>query len=218
MNIPRICTALVANEPEAVEKITPLVDMFEVRIDLIGKGWQELVKRLEKPWIACNRCAHEGGRGNMSDEKRMETLIKATELGASIVDIELRTRNLADIIPMIKEKAECLISFHNLEDTPPLEDMKNIVRSQLKAGADICKVVCSARKPEDNLATLQLIKEFPENRIISFCMGESGLISRLLSPLAGGYLTYAAIRRGKESAPGQLTVEEVTKLYKTVQE
>ncbi|MFC1909742.1 type I 3-dehydroquinate dehydratase [Chloroflexota bacterium] len=217
MNKPIICTSLVTSESKGLEIITPLVDLFEVRIDMIGRNWQELVKRLGKPWMACNRYAQEGGKGSMSEEKRLDTLLKAVDLGASIVDIELRTRTLADMVPLIKQKAECLISFHNFESTPPLEDIKNIVRSQIKAGADICKVVCNARKPEDNLTALQLIKEFPENRIVSFCMGELGIISRLLSALAGGYFTYASIQRGKESASGQLTVEEITKLFKMVQ-
>ena len=55
MKKPRICASMVNNDPEAVREIEPLVDLFEVRIDLIGDGWQELVKQFKKPWIACNR-------------------------------------------------------------------------------------------------------------------------------------------------------------------
>ena len=60
-NKPRICAAIVNDDLEAVKGVEPLVDLFEVRIDLIGSGWQELVKHLEKPWIACNR-RRSGGR------------------------------------------------------------------------------------------------------------------------------------------------------------
>ena len=59
---PRICAVLVSNEIKEVREIEPFVDLFEARIDLIGDGWQELVKQLRKPWIACNRNATEGGR------------------------------------------------------------------------------------------------------------------------------------------------------------
>lgn len=62
MKKPRICAAMVNNDPEAVREIEPFVDLFEVRIDLIGDGWQELVKQFKKPWIACNRRVDEGGR------------------------------------------------------------------------------------------------------------------------------------------------------------
>ena len=57
MKRPRICAVIVNNDPEAVKGIEPLVDLFEVRIDLIGDDWQELVGQLEKPWIGCNRRA-----------------------------------------------------------------------------------------------------------------------------------------------------------------
>ena len=58
----RICAVITANDPEAVREVEPLADLFEVRIDLIGEGWQSLVKTLRKPWIACNRLADEGGK------------------------------------------------------------------------------------------------------------------------------------------------------------
>ena len=67
------------------------------------------------------------------------------KLGASIIDIELATPSLADLVKEIKGKAECLISYHNLKGTPPLEDLRQIVNRQLAAGADICKVVTTAR-------------------------------------------------------------------------
>lgn len=213
MSKPRICAALVANEPEAVKEIEPLVDLIEVRIDLIIAGWQGLVKLFHKPWLACNRVPQEGGRGSSNEEKRIEELLEALELGADIVDIELRTEKLAKIVPVIKQRAKCLISYHDLDDTPALEEMKSIVRSQLKAGADICKVVTTARKFEDNLAVLQLIREFPGIKLVSFCMGDMGLISRVLCPLVGGYFTYASIEKGKVSAPGQITVRELKALY-----
>jgi len=42
MKRPRICTVIVNNDLEAVKKVKSLVDLFEVRIDLIGDSWQEL--------------------------------------------------------------------------------------------------------------------------------------------------------------------------------
>lgn len=44
-------------------------------------------------------------------------------------------------------------------------------------------------------------------------MGERGLISRLLSPKFGGYLTYGALEAGAISAPGQPTAKDLLDLY-----
>ena len=78
MNRPKICAVIINKDLEAIRKIEPLVALFEVRIDLIGNGWQELVKQLQKPWIACNRRADEGGRWENDEARRVEELLKAT--------------------------------------------------------------------------------------------------------------------------------------------
>jgi len=44
-------------------------------------------------------------------------------------------------------------------------------------------------------------------------MGELGHISRILTSRFGGFLTFASLEIGKESAPGQLTVDELSKIY-----
>lgn len=216
MKRPRICAVIATKDSELIEAIEPLVELFEVRIDLIGGGWQELAKQLNKPWIACNRRAEEGGKWRGDEARRIDELLKAVKLGADIVDIELETRNLEEAIPLIKKRAKCLLSFHELEKTPSLDMMKGIVNRQLEAGADICKVITTAQRFEDNLTILQLITESPKTKMVSFAMGPLGLASRILGPLVGGDFTYASIEKGKESAAGQLTVRELRKIYEMV--
>lgn len=216
MKKPKICAVIVNKELKAVKGVEPLVDLFEVRIDLIGDGWQELAKQFSKPWIACNRSAEEGGQWPGSEARRIEQLLRAIELGADIVDIELETKNLKNIVPLVRKRTKCLLSFHDLEKTPPLDEMKKIVGRQLKAGADICKVVTTARGFEDNPTVLELISEFPEVKLISFAMGPLGATSRVLCPLVGGEFTYASIEKGQESAEGQLTVRDLRKIYEMV--
>lgn len=213
MNKPRICAVITDNDLPAIRGIETLADLFEVRIDLIGKGWQKLAGQLKKPWIACNRRREEGGSWQGNESERIKELLRATELGAGIIDIELETRGLEETIKSIKKKAKCLISYHDLQGTPALDSMKEIIKRELKAGADICKLVTTARKFADNLSVLQLIAEFPETRMVSFAMGPSGSISRILCPLVGGDFTYASIGEGQESAPGQITVRDLNKIY-----
>jgi len=218
MNKPRICAVIVNGDLAAVKKVEPHVDLFEVRIDLIGAGWKELAGRLKKPWIACNRNAEEGGNWKGSEEKRIEELLSAIDLGAKIIDIELSTGNLKETVKLIKKRAGCILSFHDFKETPSLDSMREITQRQIDAGADICKVVTTAQKFEDNNAVLRLISEFPETRIVSFAMGTQGLISRILCPLAGGDFTYASIETGKESAPGQVNAADLRKIYGTLQD
>ena len=213
MNKPKICATITDNDINAVLEIEPLVDLLEVRIDLIGEGWQELTRKLGKPWIACNRLADEGGKWQGSEARRVEKLLEAIELGAAMIDIELNTNNLGNIVQIIKRRVKCIISYHDLKGTPSLNEMEKILRKQSKAGADVCKIVTTARNFEDNIAILNLVSEHPELRVIAFAMEPAGYLSRVISPLVGGDFTYASIGKGKESAPGQLTVQELAIIY-----
>ena len=216
MKKPGICAVIVNRDLAAVREVEPLVELFEVRIDLVGDGWEEIARELKKPWIACNRLREEGGSWQGTEARRKEELLKAIGLGAAIVDLELTTANLENMISLVKKSAKCLLSFHVMEKTPALDSLKEMVKRQLAGGADICKVVTTAQKFEDNLTVLRLITEFPETKMVAFAMGETGLPSRILSPLVGGEFTYAAISTGAESAPGQITVAQLHKLYQMV--
>jgi len=216
MKKPRICLVIVNNDIEAIKEVESFADLLEVRIDLVGAGWQELVKHLNKPWIACNRSSEEGGNWKESEARRIEELLKATELGADIIDVELRTRDLEQVVSQVKKRAKCLLSLHELAGTPPFDEMKEIVTRQLAAGADVCKVITTAQRFEDNLTVLRLVAGFPQTKIVSFAMGPLGSVSRILCPLIGGYFTYASIEEGKESASGQIPIRDLKQIYEMV--
>jgi len=216
MKRPRICAVIVNSDVEAVKNVESLVDLFEVRIDLVGAGWRDVAAKLTKPWIACNRRKEEGGGWRGGEVDRVKELLSALELKPVIVDLELATENLVEIVPQVKKQAKCLLSYHDFEGTPPLGELVGIVRRQMKAGADIGKVVTTATKFEDNLTALQLIADFRQARVVSFAMGPLGFVSRVLCPLVGGDFTYASIETGKESAAGQITVRDLRKLYEVL--
>ena len=88
----------------------------------------------------------------------------------------------------------------------------------MKAGADICKLITTALQIEDNWRTLQLIREFPDIRVVSFAMGPLGTLSRVLCPLVGGDFTYASMMKGRESAEGQVAVSDMIRIYEMVME
>ena len=213
MNKPRICLSIIENKPEAIRKIEPAVDLFEIRLDILKDDWRKTAAALSKPWIACNRSLEEGGQGEPNTELRMEALLAAAKAGASIIDIELATAGLAEKVKLVKKYAQCLVSFHDLKATPPLDKLIKIVEGQIQTGADICKVVTTATKFEDNVTILKLIRHFPEIKIAAFAMGEAGRPSRILSPLCGGYFTYACLEEGQQAAAGQIAVKEIREIY-----
>jgi 3-dehydroquinate dehydratase-1 len=212
----RICGVITGADLDAVRKAEGQADLFEVRIDLIGSRWQEVASTLNKPWIATNRNAANRGRYVGSEKHRLDELLTALDTGADIIDIEIETPGLEDIVNKVKGKAKCLISYHDWTTTAPPEKLSAMVHRQLAAGADICKVVTTATQIEDNLSLLELPSLFPWTSVIALAMGTAGALSRVLSPLAGGYLTYASIGMGSASAPGQLSLESMRSIYRTL--
>ena len=47
MKQPRICATIIDSNTEKVKQVEPLVDLYEVRIDLIGDDWQKVIKKLD---------------------------------------------------------------------------------------------------------------------------------------------------------------------------
>jgi len=216
MDKPKICAVVVSDDLEAVKRAELLADMLELRMDLVGSGWPEVARYLHKPWIATMRDSEHRGKFSGSEEERVDQLIQAVTLGANIIDVELDCPALGDLAKSVKGRSRCMVSYHDWDGTPPLEQLSGIVQRQFAAGAEICKVVTMARNVYDNLAVLKLLGLFPWIDIISFAMGPVGALSRVLSPLSGGYLTYASIDETSGSAPGQMSVEALRKIYRMI--
>ena len=85
----------------------------------------------------------------------------------------------------------------------------------IRLEADVVKIVPFARSWEDNLSILSLIPYAKERnqKIVAFCMGEKGKISRIFSPFLGAAWTYASLNRSRASASGQLTVGEMREIW-----
>jgi 3-dehydroquinate dehydratase type I len=159
----------------------------------------------------------EGGQWQDNESKRLKELLSALELGAGFVDIELGTPDISQVVREVKGRAELIVSCHFFSDTPPISRLCRVVENELAAGADICKVVTTARDLKDNTEVLELIRVYPQARIIAFAMGEVGQISRLLSPMMGGYLTWGSTEEGRESAGGQMPVTYIRKIYRMLE-
>ncbi|MCD6537662.1 type I 3-dehydroquinate dehydratase, partial [Candidatus Bathyarchaeota archaeon] len=71
-----------------------------------------------------------------------------------------------------------------------------------------------AQSIKDNVKCLLLVNEMSKlTRIVAFAMGRLGLISRILSPIFGGYFTFASLTENMKTAPGQFTIDELRMLY-----
>ena len=211
-----ICIPITARSAEdtvsEMLSASKYADIVELRIDYIPELQnaetciEESLKRKTKPVIITNRPEREGGKFNGREQDRLHLLQKAIELGADYVDVEY------DSIKQItrRNSSKIIISHHNFKETP--HNLSKIYDDICQQKPDIVKIVTYANDIIDNIRIFELLKS-AQIPTISFCMGESGYISRILTKKFGGFLTFASLEKGKESAPGQLTVDELSKIY-----
>jgi len=192
-------------------------DIVEIRLDYLKEfeGIEKL-KEIRKPLIATCMPKWEGGKFKGSEDERISILQDSIKF-SDYISIELRTK--ADLRNKIINEARensvrVIVSYHDFEKTPDEEEILEILKNEKEAGGDIVKI---AFMPKDYGDVLRTMKVLVENKleipIIAISLGELGKISRILGHLFGSYMTFASPGKGKESAPGQLTVDELKKVF-----
>jgi len=219
-----ICIPIMAHDNhDALKKMAeaaPLADILEIRLDVMETfDLKEIVKFAPRPVIATYRSKKEGGKGGADYGTWVRYLLDATKAGADFVDVEY-TLPLAYRSQVFQARgvSKIILSTHLLYETPPKERLEAILRKMAAAGPDIVKIVTQAKKPEDNLRILALIPVAKELdiKIIAFCMGRLGRVSRIATTPLGGYLTFASLATGQESASGQIPAGKMKKILETL--
>lgn len=191
-------------------------DMVELRIDqfhdVVELG--TLLQTLTIPSIVTCRPTWEGGESDLSDEERLRLLdlsnFFTTARLVPYIDIELETLRR---VPGAREKLarSLIISTHDFQGRP--ERLNNLIVEMTDAGGSVNKIVWMARSIRDNVEAFEIL-ENRQKSTIALCMGEAGLISRVLAKKFSAFLTFAALEAGGGTAPGQVSIHDMKRLYR----
>jgi 3-dehydroquinate dehydratase / shikimate dehydrogenase len=225
LRLPRVCVAVIGNDPnEMAEKAEALVrdnSFLEFRLDYLPKPGLAMVriKRFidSHPGtvvIATCRRVVNGGKFRGSIASQLDILNKSVAAGCQLVDVELQTalKSKPDQIQKLRNKAALVLSFHDFRGTKKLDET---LEKMLAYPADFYKVVSTATTLSDNVTVIKfLAREGDRHSVVSMCMGEQGIISRVLGVRAGSTFTFASAGSGQETAPGQVTAQELRSVYR----
>lgn len=109
-----------------------------------------------------------------------------------------------------------ILSTHDFEGRPA-DLTRRVLRMQAEPAASVVKFAFRARSQRDNLEVFDLLRDNRDSGgkpMIGLAMGEFGLMSRVLAPKFGGFLTFASLRRAGATAPGQPTVRDLLDGYR----
>jgi 3-dehydroquinate dehydratase type I len=193
--------------------------LLEWRLDVTREPEVESVLRQAPlPVIATVRPSEHGGHFHGTKEEQLQLLLRSAAGGSSYVDWEFRQEeDLPEDLASMREQV--ILSYHNFHETPPKNTLESLFKEMAAIRTGVVKVVTLARKMEDNLSLLNLIGQGREQgvKVVAFCLGSLGRISRVACLLVGGAFTYAALERGAEAAPGQFTLPEMHRLLEMLQ-
>jgi len=194
----------------------------EVRLDYLEEpapSLARLFRTLPGPVIATNRLAAEGGRWTGTEVDRLGLLAEALNLGVTCLDLELAAdASFRREVWERRGKTRLILSWHDFTGTPDAARLEAVLEEMLAAESDVIKMVAMAREPADNLRLLSLIPRAQAHGkdVIAFCMGPLGKWSRIAAPLLGSWLTFAPISKQGASASGQLTVNDLKRVWNTL--
>ena len=201
-------------------------DLVELRLDYLGQlddaKIGDVVDFDDIPKIVTIRSKGENGYWEGEERQRITHLLTCLSFGAQYVDIEDSTDIgwRYEIAKACKNnKAQMIISHHDFKKTPPKQEMVDICKNEFAGGASIAKIAVTPQKIEDVMNVLSVTEQLKGQgkQVIGVSMGTLGRITRIMGPQVGSYLTYASLEKGKESAEGQITVEEMRAIWKILQ-
>ena len=202
--------------------------MLELRTDYLENLSVPMVGKLiadtktaagrKLPVIVTCRDKQQGGAKEHPLKLRIDVLAGALKAGAEYIDFEYdnfaATENQEKIRVALSQsgKGRLILSAHNFQTR--FENIARLYRRiQTAHPAAIPKLVYTANHINDCFDAFDLLQVTSGERII-FCMGQAGLISRVLAKKFDTFLTFASIDEKTATAPGQLTIEQFHRCYR----
>lgn len=206
-----LCVSIDATDYSNALKAVIFYNFVELRLDnwaLSDKDLSLLFSKKAKILATCRS-------GYLTDDQREKILLKAIDLGASYVDVEIESSESFQFNIFEKAKlnnCKTIISYHNSESTPGQDDLEEILHRCKSKKTDIIKIVCFANQKEDVERLLTLYNQ--NVSLISFAMGEIGKHSRVASLLLGAPFTYVSMSSETQTASGQFEIKAMKDLIK----
>ena len=187
-----------------IKKAEKLTNFIELRLDLYkNPDLKKLIKSTKNKIIVTDK--RKNNQSNLKEAIKHE---------ANYIDIDYSNKYLNKLIKN-KKKTKIIVSTHQ-KNRITFEKIDKLYSQMAIKGIDIIKIVFPAKNKTDTTTILDYLKYHNKKKrkpIILFCTGKKGISSRVFSPLFGGFLTFASLEKGKESAKGQIPIENLLKIY-----
>ena len=224
--IGKVCVAITGSTPaEMIEKADEAAreNLFlEFRLDYLPKPLLALPKlkeflyeRSDVTAVATCRRVAAGGKFKGTIANELEVLEKAAVAGCHLVDVELQTADALKKGQLEKLRslgAALMISYHDFAATKDLDGIFERIRPY---EPEFIKIVSTAKTLSDNVVMMRFLERARDlASVVGICMGDQGIISRVLGLRAGSVFTFAAATVGDETGPGQIAARTLEETFR----
>ncbi|HEV2276504.1 MAG TPA: shikimate dehydrogenase [Acidobacteriaceae bacterium] len=224
--IGKVCVAITGTTPaEMVERAEAAVrenTFLEFRLDYLPKPLaslpklkQFLTEHGEATAVATCRRTAGGGKFKGTIAAELEILQKAASSGFHLIDLELQTAESIKAPELEKLRgrgAALIISYHDFQGTKDLDSVFERIRPY---EPEFIKIVSTAKSLSDNLQMMNFLERTRDMaNVVGICMGDQGLVSRVLGLRSGSVFTFAAATEGEETGPGQIAARTLLETYR----
>jgi len=215
----RLCASISATECDEMARKSKLAlslgaDLVELRLDHLRRpALDEILDTLSDFFshaVVTVRSREEGGRYNGGEQSRVELVNELALHSPALVDVELQTLGSHTRFLNSLVASRTIVSWHDLEGTPALPELRKIAESAASYGG-LVKIVTTARATDDPPRVLSLYQSVDPGHLIAFCTGDLGVGSRISALKLGSPLMYCSLP-SEPLAPGQLTVTEMRRV------
>jgi len=165
------------------------------------------------------RSFEQGGHSSIDSDRRRQFWSSLNNLPASsFCDLELdlvldfSAEAAPEKLPISWSQVIC--SYHDFDGVP--QDLERIYERMAATPAAIIKIAVQADSATDCLPIFHLLARAQREgrELIAIAMGEAGIMTRILGPSRGSFLTYGSLGDESATAPGQLTARDLRELYR----
>ncbi len=224
-----VCARTVRELREEINRASAVADLIELRLDCLnaaeldkaGRCLNDLLVSCRQPVVLTLRSATEGGQCSLSNLERHHFWLKhlaPDKHSAAFIDIELDLALLflewerAGTLSLDWSRVIC--SYHDFRGVPA--DLEKIYERMARTPARVLKIAVTAPGSTDAIPLFKLLERAQREgrELIPVAMGEPGLVTRILGPSRGAFLTFGSLDATSSTAPGQMTVADLANLYR----
>jgi 3-dehydroquinate dehydratase/shikimate dehydrogenase len=222
-----VCVEHASELPEAIGRAAAMADVIELRLDYLADNERGPALAILRDWfgrsdqavIITLRSAEQGGRSTLDQETRRRFWISLMDLSQhALFDLELDLvlgfAASAQIDGSSIDWSRVICSHHNFDRVP--SGLDQIYESMAATPARVLKVAVQANDATDCLPVFRLLERAhgQDREMIAIAMGQAGIMTRVLGPSRGSFLTYGSLDNLNANAPGQLTAEALREVFR----